>query len=197
MGPQIIAKNYAETLFALAQRHGGDATVDEYAVAIDEVADLLREEPLVREFLETPRVDLDTKKRALEASFRGRVPDLFLRFLVVVVEKRRQSLFGEIAKQYDLLVDEARGRVRAEVVLAREADEALKKEIVASLENRLGKTVVPTFRVDEGLIGGVVIRMGGLILDGSIRRRAAGLRRRLLDTRIPMVAPAVAGDAGS
>jgi F-type H+-transporting ATPase subunit delta len=185
MGPTIIARNYAETLLELAARHGGERTVDEYAEAIEEVADLLEREPLVREFLETPRVDIEGKKRALQASFGGRVPDLFLRFLLLVVEKRRQGVLREIAEQYHLLVDEARGRVRAEVQLARPADAKLQREIVASLERRLGLTVIPTFAVEPALIGGIVIRVGGEVLDGSLRRRAAGLRRRLIEAKIP------------
>jgi F-type H+-transporting ATPase subunit delta len=185
MGPTIIARNYAETLFTLALRHGGDSTVDEYATAIEEVAELLRREPLVREFLETPRVGVESKKRALKASFQGRVPDLFLRFLLVVVEKRRQDLIRAIADQYHELVDEARGRVRAEIDLAREPDDRLRRTIVEALERRLEKTVVPTFRIDPSLLGGIVIRVGGQILDGSLRRRSAGLRRRLLEARVP------------
>jgi F-type H+-transporting ATPase subunit delta len=188
VGPTIIARNYAETLLTLARRHGGEATVDEYGDAIDEVAELLRHEPLVREFLETPRVDIAAKKGALRASFGGRVPDLFLRFLLVAVEKRRQGALPEIAEQYHRLVDESRGRARAEIVLAHEPDEELKREIIATLERRLGRTVVPTFSVDRALGGGIVIRVGGEILDGSLRRRAAGLRRRLLEVRIPAAA---------
>lgn len=193
MASSIIAKNYAETLLALAQRHGGDETVDEYGRAIDEVAELLRQEPLVREFLETPRVDLEAKKDALEASFKGRVPELFLRFLTVVVEKRRQTLLEEIAGQYHDLVDELRGRARAQVRVAREADEALKQEIVSSLESRFGRKIVADFEVDPSLIGGVVIRVGDEILDGSLGRRVAGLRHRLLGVRLPAATPAPSG----
>jgi F-type H+-transporting ATPase subunit delta len=167
MGPSLIARNYAETLLTLAQRHGGDATVDAYGEAIDEVAALLRREPLIREFLETPRVDAEAKKKAIRASFEGRVPDLFLRFLLVMVE-------------YHDLVDVARGRVRADVVVAAEPDAELRGEIVASLERRFRRTVIPSFRVDPSLIGGVVIRVEGQILDGSFRRRISNLRRRLL-----------------
>ena len=180
MGPSLIARNYAETLLALAQRHGGDETVDAYGDAIDEVAALLRREPLIREFLETPRVDAEAKKKAIRASFGGRVPDLFLRFLLVLVEKRRQALLGEVARQYHDLVDVARGRVRADIAAASTPDPELQREIVASLERRYGKKVIPTFRVDPSLIGGVIIRVEGQILDGSFRRRIANLRRRLL-----------------
>lgn len=192
MGPSLIARNYAETLLALAQRHGGDRTIDEYAAAIDEVAEILDREPLVREFLESPRVAIGAKKKALEASFSGRVPDLFLRFLLVVVEKRRQSVLQQIAEQYHLLVDDLRGLARAEIALAREPDDRLRAEIVASLERRLGKKVVPTFAVDPTLVGGIVIRSGGEILDGSLRRRVAGLRRRLLEAKVPATAAGTA-----
>lgn len=192
MANVIIARNYAETLLALAQRNGGAAAVNEFGAAIDEVSKLLRQEPLVRDFLETPRVDLEGKKKALEASFRGRVPELFLRFLLVLMENRRQGIIGEIAEQYHALVDEVHGRARAKVTLAKEADESLRKEIVTSLERRLAKTVVPTFEVDPSLIGGVIIRVGDEILDGSLSRRIAGMRRRLLDANVP--SPALAGD---
>lgn len=185
MGPSIIARNYAETLLELARRNGGDSAIDEYGVAIGEVAELLRREPLVRDFIETPRIDVADKKRALRNSFGGRVPDLFLRFLEVVVEKRRQGLLIDIAEEYQTLVDEVRGRSRAEVVLAKEPDAALREQIVAGLERRLGGKVVPVFSVDPSILGGMVVRFGGEILDGSLRTRAAGLRRRMLETVLP------------
>lgn len=185
MRTSIIARNYAETLFALAQRNGGDATVDEYGVAIEDVAALLTQEPRIREFLETPRIDTDSKKRAIRGSFAGRVPDLFLRFLLVVIEKRRGATLCEVAAAYREIVDEARGRVRARVTLAREADPALQLEIRNSLERMFGKTVLPEFEVDRSLVGGVVVRVGDRVLDGSVRNRAVELRRRLLATDLP------------
>ncbi|CAN5630933.1 F0F1 ATP synthase subunit delta [soil metagenome] len=185
MRTSIVARNYAETLFALAQRNGGDPTVDEYGVAIREVATLLTEEPRIRYFLETPRVDADAKKRAIRGSFAGRVPDLFLRFLLVVVEKRRAATLREVAAAYHEIVDEVRGRVRARVTLAREADAALQLEIRTSLERMLGKTVLPEFEVDRSLVGGVVVHVGDRVLDGSVRNRVVELRRRLLAADLP------------
>lgn len=180
MGPTIIARNYAETLLALAQRQGGDEAVDAYGAALEEVADLLRREPRVREFLETPRVTTVERKRAMRTAFGGKVPEPFLRFLLVVIDKRRQALLREISTEYARRVDALRGRVRAHVTLAREADPALRQEIVAALEERLGKKVVPTFAADASLVGGVVIRVGDQLYDGSLRRRIAGLKRRMM-----------------
>ena len=190
MRAQAIARNYADTLFALAQRHGGQPTAEEFLRAIEDLAALLHNEPRVREFLETPRVTGAQKQHALRASLTGRVPDLFLRFALVVLEKGRQSLFGEIARAYRDRVDEMLGRVRVSVVISHAPDAALQAEIVRALEARLGKTVIADFAVDPELLGGMIVRLGDQILDGSIRSRAAGLRRRLLEVEMPALAAA-------
>jgi F-type H+-transporting ATPase subunit delta len=187
---QAIARNYADTLFALAERHGGRPTAEEFLRAIEDLAALLHNEPRVREFLETPRVTGAQKQHALRASLAGRVPDLFLRFALVVLEKGRQSLFGEIARAYRDRVDEMLGRVRVSVVISHAPDAALQAEIVRALEARLGKTVIADFAVDPELLGGMIVRLGDQILDGSIRSRAAGLRRRLLEVEMPALAAA-------
>lgn len=187
MRPGIVARNYAETLLALAQRQGGDS-VEAYGRAMEEVAELLRQEPRIEAFLANPSIDTDAKKRALRASFGGRVPEMFLRFLLLVADKGRERLFQEIAAAYRDEVDRLFGRVRAEVVLASPADSALQEQIRTELERRLDKTVIPHFRVDPALLGGIVVRVEDEIMDGSVRSRLAVLRRRLLDTRIPQQA---------
>jgi F-type H+-transporting ATPase subunit delta len=181
----IIARNYADTLLELARREGGEEIVDRYAEALSEVTGVIADEPRVRRFLESPRIDGDAKKDALRASFAGRVPERFLRFLYIVVDKRRESLMEAIGDAYQALVDEARGRVRAEVALPQEPDEAMRQSVVRALEQRSGRTVVARFVVDPALLGGVRIRIGDEILDGSIRRQMARMRRRLLEADLP------------
>ena len=180
MRTEIIARNYAETLLELARRNGGTPTVEEFGRAADEVAGLARD-PRLREFLTTPRLSAETRKAALRKALEGRVPDLFLRFVLLVVDKRRQGLLREIAAQYRALTDEMFGRVRVDVEISHAPDAALQADIGNSLARRLGKTVFPTFRVNPELLGGVVVRVGDEILDGSVKSRAAQLRRRLLE----------------
>ncbi len=185
MRATVVARNYAETLLTLAERHSGASAIDEFGRALDELVTLLEREPLIREFLETPLVGVEKKKQALRHTLEGRVPALFLRFLLVVVEKRRAAHLHEIAAEYHEMVDQMRGRIRAQITLAREPDSALQSDIRASLQRMLRREVIPEFRVDQDLIGGMVIRVGDYVLDGSLRRRASELRRRLLAMEMP------------
>lgn len=178
MRAPLVARNYADTLFALA-RTKGDEAAEEYGHGLDELAGLLDREPRIRAFLETPRVDLEAKRAALRTALGGRVAPTLLHFLLVVLDKRRQGSLREIAEAYQALVDEAHGRARAEVTLAEPPDDALRSEIVAGLERRFGKQVVASWRTDRDLLGGVVVRVGDQVLDGSIRRRLGDLRGRM------------------
>ena len=184
MRAQIIARNYADTLLELARRHGGERTVEEFGRAMELLADTVADRR-VREFLSTPRVDAAERKEALRGALEGRVPDLFLRFVMVVVDKRRQALLPDIATEYRDLVDALAGRVRVQVAISHAPDPALQEEITRALSGRLGKTVIPTFTVNPELLGGIVVRMGDEILDGSIRTRAAHLRRRMMEAALP------------
>jgi F-type H+-transporting ATPase subunit delta len=181
----IVARNYAETLLALAERNGGRPTVDAFLDAALALASTVRSEPKLRRYLETPRVSPQAKAKALQTALTGRAPELFVRFVSVVVEKRRESLLPEIADAYSDLVDRQMGRTRVKVTLAAEPDAALQAEIARSLEAKLGLAVVPTFAVDPQLIGGIVVRVGDQVLDGSVRRRARELRRRMMGAELP------------
>ena len=180
MRAEIVARNYAQTLLELANRNGGQRTVEEFGRAMELLADTVADRK-VREFLSTPRVGAAERKEALRGALEGRVPDLFLRFVMVVVDKRRQALLPDIAHEYRALVDELAGRVRVQVAVSHAPDEALQEEITRALASRLGKTVIPTFTVNPELLGGMVARVGDEILDGSVRTSAAQLKRRMIE----------------
>jgi F-type H+-transporting ATPase subunit delta len=182
---EAIARSYADTLLTLAQRNGGLPTAEQFLVAADDLAALMKGEPRIATFLATPHITLDQKKEALRAALGGRVPELFLRFVLVVIDKRRHRVLGEIAEAYRERVDEMMGRVRVHIALSHAPDPALRDEIRASLAARLGREVVPVFTIDPDLLGGIVVRTGGRILDGSLQTRAADLRRRMMEARMP------------
>lgn len=182
MRDETVARNYAETLFSLAERHEG---LEVFGEAVEEVARLLEEDPKFRLFLETPRISDADKKEVVRHAFEGRVPENLVRFLLITIDKRRQRLLRKIASEYHTLLDEHFGREHVEVTVARPLDDDTLKTISERLSRVLGKEAVPHVRTKPAILGGVVIRTGDTIYDGSVRRRLESMRRRLKRTRLP------------
>ena len=113
-------------------------------------------------------------------ALKGEAPAEFVRFLQAVVRRRRQGLLGEIALEYQVLLDTQLNRVHAGVTLTEEPDARTEKQIVERLTKALGREVRAYFRTDPRILGGVVVRVGDRILDGSVRRRLTALQRRML-----------------
>ncbi len=179
MKSTTIARNYAEALFAAAEAQGGGA-VERYGALMDAVAGAVQADQRIALALESPRVAKTTKTQLLQRALDGVAPPEFVRFLQAVVRRGRQALLGEISQAYQGLVDLKLNRVHAGVTLAREPDTTLVQQIVERLTAAIGKEVRAHFRTDAGILGGVVVRVGDRIFDGSLRRKLAVLRRRLL-----------------
>ena len=182
MRDETVARNYAETLFELALRHEG---LEVYGEGIAEVADLLEENPRFRLFLETPRIDAPVKKAVVRKVFAEAFPEHLVNFLLITIDKRRQRLLRQVSREYQALLDEHLGRTHVEVTVARETDEAGLASITERLQGLLGNTVVPHVQVRPEILGGVVVRAGDTIYDGSVRRRLGDLRRQLLNAELP------------
>ena len=193
MSEAAVGENYAGALLELATRR--DAA-EEYGRYLAEVASLYREESRFRLFLDTPRVPEDRKKEVLREVLADRVPEPFLHFLLVVLEKRRERSIPRIEEAYRDLLDERFGRVHANVTLALEPDDELREEITDRLSTLLEREVEANFRTDESIVGGILVRFEDKVMDGSLRRRLQNLRRSLLDSG-DSAAGAAAGGAQS
>jgi F-type H+-transporting ATPase subunit delta len=180
MRDTTIARNYAETLLVLAGRSGD---LRGWGAMLNEVATAMEQNASLRLFLESPRVPASKKNEVLASAFTDRLPRLMLRYLQSLVSHRRQMLIPEIAREYMDLVDEKEGRIHARVTVAREADAETQGMIGQQLSRMFAKTVVPHFSVDASIMGGVVVHVGDTVLDGSVRKRLASLRRRMLTGR--------------
>jgi F-type H+-transporting ATPase subunit delta len=180
MRDSTIARNYAETLLVLATRA---QDLRGWGKMLTDVASAMQEQPTLKLFLESPRVSSAQKNEVIGKAFADRMPRLMLRFFQSVVTHRRQMLIPEIATQYLNLVDEAEGRIHARVTVAKETDDAERDAIAKHLSRMFGKDVVPHLTVDPSIMGGVVVHVGDTVLDGSVRKRLATLKRRMLTGR--------------
>lgn len=174
-----VARNYAEALLLAAEAAGGQAFMS-YGRLLEAVAGAIRADERIVVAFESPRVGKATKAAMLERALGDAAPAEFVRFLQAVVRRGRQGLLGEMAEQYHGLVDLKLNRVHAGVVLSEPPDAGFERQIVERLAVALGKEVRAHFRAERGILGGVVVRVGDRIYDGSLRRKLAVLRRRML-----------------
>jgi len=177
MRETTIARNYAGALLALARKADD---LQAWGRMIDDVANAVERDDRLRRFLEAPQISAQQKNEVLAKAFEDRAPRLFLRYLQRLVMNRRQMLIPEIANEYRDLVDEVEGRVHAQVTVAKPVDEAERAEIGRYLSKTLGKPVVPQVRVNPNILGGVIVRVGDRVMDGSVRRRLGILRSRMI-----------------
>ena len=182
MTNETIARNYAGTLFDLAQRNEG---LEVFAGGMDLVVGLLDQNPNFRTFLETPRIADGDKKELLKKVFDKALPRPLLNFLQVTVDKRRQRLLGAIGEEFHSLLDEHLGRAHVTVTLARTMDSAGLEELSEKLSALLGKEAIPHVRVKPAILGGVHLKTGDTVYDGTLRRRLKQLRRQLVSAELP------------
>ena len=182
MEQATIARSYASALFELAERNND---FESFARAFAGVIALLDTDRRTRDFMRTPKIAIETKKHVVQTAFAGRVPPLFLNFLMVVLDKRRQRLLRDMAREYDQLLDDRLGRVNVQVTLAHQPDARELADISAKLMRLTGRSVIPHVQVEPAILGGIIVRYGDRLLDGSLRRRLVSLRRLLMDASLP------------
>ncbi len=170
-----LARPYAEALFQLATEHKElDKWSDMLALMATAAADTrlitLSQDPRLARARFT-QLFLDICGRALNSDGENLVR--------LLQENRRITLLPEIAHQFEKLKADAQGRVDAEVVSAFEVEPAQMKSISEALKKKLSREINLTSRVDKSLVGGVIIRAGDLVIDGSVRGRLRALANYL------------------
>jgi F-type H+-transporting ATPase subunit delta len=183
---ETIARNYASALFDLAQKHEG---LEVFAEGVDIVVGLVDKNPSFRTFLETPRIADQDKKDLLKKVFSEALPKSLLNFLQVMVDKRRQRLLGLVGEEFHALLDEHMGRTHVTVTVARALDAGAMDELSKKLSALLGKEAIPHVRVKPEILGGVHLKTGDTVYDGTLRRRIKQLRRQLVNAELPDLAP--------
>jgi F-type H+-transporting ATPase subunit delta len=180
MNDATIGRNYAETLMVLAKRVDAE---EAWGKLIEDFGTAMREDHMLRTFLESPKIAASQKIAIVDKALGTRVPPLFLKFIETVISKRRQMLIPAIAIEYRALIDESEDRVHANVTLARDPGEPERDALVRQLSRLFGKRVVPHITLNPGILGGLIVKVGDTVMDGSVRRRLATLRSRMITVK--------------
>jgi F-type H+-transporting ATPase subunit delta len=171
-----LARRYATAIFGLAvERNNSDRVGDD----LGRIRDVLDGDAAIQTFFVSPIVDRQDKERALTASFGKSVDELALHSLLLIVRKRRESIFGDVVDAYRKLQLAARGE---ELIVLTSAKPLSKDELdktVARLQALFSKKFEVRQVVDPNVIGGVRILMGDRRIDGTVAGRLDTLARTL------------------
>ena len=163
-----VSRVYAEALFRTAKERD---VVSEIDVGLRGLAAMMRENPDFQAFLAAPMIDATRKKVAVEKSMKGNVDDLIVDFLCLLIDKGRDVSLEGIAAQFRVLSDASVGRVRVHAT----SPEALSAEQRARLEEFLQQTLQSDCtletQVKPEILGGMILRIGDKLYDGSVRRQ--------------------------
>ncbi len=166
-----VASVYAKSLFELATDAGGNDTVLEIADELEQMVELIANEQALGLFFTSPVIDETSRDASLKKMFQGRVSDLTFRFLLVLNRKGRLSSFESIAKAYDQLVQEAFGKIEVDVFTPTAIDADSIQTIKDSISAKLGKEPIIHPYIDEAMIGGLKLRIGDQLIDGSVQTK--------------------------
>lgn len=175
---KTYAKRYAQAIFQIAlEKHELDKWRSDLTliVGLDSNADLVA-------LLKNPKVPFEDKTKLLSQILSGASPPV-LKLVYLLISRDRLHLVNEIKYEFQRLLDSYNRIEPAVVVTAIELNEEDKAGLINHLEALIGKKVVAEYRVDPSIIGGVVIRAGGKLLDCSTRSRLMALKKELSGAR--------------
>jgi len=172
---QEIAEVYARSLFEVAcEQDSLDRIHDE----LDELVDALAESRDLQVFFFSPYFSSDEKKDGI-AKLLQDADDHTIRFLELLAERHRMPVLFRVRRAFDALWAEQRKLLEVSVTSAISLDDKTVKGIATAIEEQTGRSVELSATVDEDVLGGLVIRVGNMVLDASVRNRLDRVRREV------------------
>ncbi len=172
-----VAGRYAGALFAVAER---SSILDAVASDLEMMRRFLTEVPRLRAVIMEPLVSDSRKFAVADEAFGDRVTAASLNFLKLLIRKHREDLIEECAREFRALLAEHTNTADAEASSAVPLTPEQTTRLTQSLQAMTGKTIRLTTQVDAALVGGVVVRLGDTVIDGSVRGKLERLERQLL-----------------
>ncbi|APC49744.1 F0F1 ATP synthase subunit delta [Virgibacillus halodenitrificans] len=177
MSEAVVAKRYADALFQIGNEK---TTIKQFGEDLLVVKEVFETNESLYTFLKHPRVNNEKKKQFLAEVFQGLHADV-VNTLKILVERHRIEITSSIIDHFIQLVNDAKGSAAATVYSVRELSDAERKELEVSFAKRFNKQEIQLENVvDPSLIGGMKIRMGNTIYDGSVSGKLRRIEREIV-----------------
>ena len=173
MANDEIAKRYASAIYNIAK---SSESINEVREVLNVLLENYEEEEEFRKILEDPLKKFPEKEKFLEKSF-NHVSSEALGIVKYIVRKQRLSLIGDIKEYFLKLYYEENNKLPITAIFAKELSEKQRDLLVQKLEKKYGKKVVLDLKVDKGIIGGGILRIGNEVIDGSIKNQIDEIKK--------------------
>jgi F-type H+-transporting ATPase subunit delta len=170
-----IAQVYARALFEVAVEHD---SLDEIREQLDQFADALNENRQLASFFFSPYFSADEKKDGLARAVTDANPE-FANFLQALIERHRMPAIFRIRVEFISLWDEAKRLLPVQITTAVELDSETVKDLSKRIGDQVDRKIEMSTAVDPDILGGVMLRVGNVILDASIKNRLEQLRKQV------------------
>ncbi|MDY0404567.1 F0F1 ATP synthase subunit delta [Virgibacillus sp. 179-BFC.A HS] len=176
MSEAVVANRYADALFQLGtQKHTLDELVEEFGV----MKQVFEDNPRLQIFLEHPSVSNEKKQQFIDSVFSAASKDV-IHTLKLLVERHRSDLIAAVAESFINKVDELKGSAKAKVYSVRKLSDEELKELETTIAGRFHKNTIQFENiVDPSILGGIKIRLGNTILDGTISSKLRRIERNM------------------
>ena len=172
-----IAGRYAQALFDIVKESG---EVDQLATQINDLSAALNTSDALRDLITSPIYTRQQQQDAIKAiATRMQLAAPLANTLALMAQNRRLFALPQLITRLQALIADARGEVTADVVSAVALSDDQKQRLTATLAEKSGKTVKLNTRVDESLIGGMIVRLGSQMIDSSIKSKLASLQNAM------------------
>ena len=148
------------------------------------IVDTINETPYRREYFEQLLIPAKEKKDIAGKIFAENISDTTLNFLMLLLDKRRQAYLDSILEEYMSMADEIKNITKGELISAQEVPADEVKALAEKLSASTGKQVQLEQTVDPSLLGGVKIRIGDQIMDGTIAKKLEMLKSQLMQVKL-------------
>lgn len=177
MSQNAVASRYAVALYKLAKENNELEQLEQELKVVEEV---VAENPQFLTILKHPKIAKDAKKALVKEAFQN-ASQTVMNTIYLLIDRKREELLPEIAEQYFLLANDARGIADAKVFSVRPLSSDEEKAISEVFAKKIGKSELRIKNiVDNSLIGGVKLRIGNTIYDGSVKGKLERIERQLL-----------------
>ncbi len=174
----ILARRYAKALFSLGKEQG---KTEEYSEMLNGIGGLYDDSAAgVGDAVTNPLYPLDVRQKVMAKIAESVQADAIVTsFLNLLIEKKRADILPDIAREMQLMVDKDQNISHGSIVSAFELDTVLQDKIQATLEKLTGNRVILETQVDPSILGGIIAKVGDLVLDGSIKTQLNGLKESI------------------